>query len=169
MARRFYRLKSFDAIEESYQKRLKELEDTQQATAAALAKLQRERDQGKATAEKVAEQLAKIQPGQGSELFKQANRLFLDGKIDEAIKLLDDEKLHQSLAQAKKAIEDVMQAWLLKARLLTLQFRFDEAEKAYLVAIDAQPENFSAIYSWRRRSRFAVRWRKRTRRAICLL
>jgi len=38
MARRFYRLKSFDVIEESYQKRLKELEDTQQATAAALAR-----------------------------------------------------------------------------------------------------------------------------------
>jgi hypothetical protein len=39
MARRYYRLKSFDAIEESYRKRLKELEDTQQATAAALTKL----------------------------------------------------------------------------------------------------------------------------------
>ena len=52
MARRFYRLKSFDAIEETYQKRLKELEDTQQATAAALTKLQQERDQAKAAAEK---------------------------------------------------------------------------------------------------------------------
>jgi hypothetical protein len=30
MARRYYRLKSFDAIEEGYRKRLKELEDTQQ-------------------------------------------------------------------------------------------------------------------------------------------
>ena len=101
MARRFYRLKSFDAIEVSYQKRLKELEDTQQATAAALTKLQQERDQAKAAAEKAAEQLAKSQPGQSSEFYRQAKRLFLDGKIEEAIKLLDDEKLYQSVAQAK--------------------------------------------------------------------
>jgi hypothetical protein len=33
MARLFYRLKSFETIDESYRKRVKELEDTQQATA----------------------------------------------------------------------------------------------------------------------------------------
>ena len=41
MARRFYRLKSFDTIEQTYQKRLKELEETQQATATASTKLTR--------------------------------------------------------------------------------------------------------------------------------
>src|SRR5580704_3940444 len=132
MARRFYRLKSFDAIEETYQKKVKELEEAQQATAAALTKLQQERDQAKAAAEKAAEQLAKNQPGRTSELYQEAKRLFLDGKIEEAITLLDDEKLRQSVAQAKKAFEDAAQAWLLKAQLLTTQFRFDEAEKAYL-------------------------------------
>jgi hypothetical protein len=40
MARRFYRLKSSDAIEETYRKHVNELEDTQQATAAALIRLQ---------------------------------------------------------------------------------------------------------------------------------
>jgi hypothetical protein len=53
MARRFYRLKSSDAIEENYRKRVKELEDAQQPSAAALTKLQLERDQAKAAAEKV--------------------------------------------------------------------------------------------------------------------
>jgi hypothetical protein len=101
MARRFYRLKSFDAIEETYEKREKELKDTQQATDAALTRLQQERDQAKAAAEKAAEQLAKNQPGQTSDLYLQAKRLFLDGKIDQALKLLEDEKLHRLVAELK--------------------------------------------------------------------
>jgi hypothetical protein len=71
-------------------------------------------------------------------------RLFLDGKIDGAIKLLNDEELRQSLAQAKKAIADIVQAWLLKAHLLTVQFRFDAAEEAYKSAIEAAPERLVA-------------------------
>jgi hypothetical protein len=55
MARRFYRLKSFDAVEETYRKRVKELEDRQQGTAPALAKLQQECDQAKAIAAKASE------------------------------------------------------------------------------------------------------------------
>ena len=91
--------------------------------------------------------MAKNQPGQSSELYQQAKRLFLDGKIEEAIKLLDDEKLRQSVAQAKEAIEqqkkvieDAVQDWLLKAQLLTVQFRFDDAEKAYLEAIETRSQ-----------------------------
>jgi tetratricopeptide (TPR) repeat protein len=148
MARRFYRLKSFDAIEETYRKRAKELEDAQQATVAAIAKLQQERDQAKAAAEKASEELAKNQPGQSSELYQKAKQLLAGGKIEEAIQSLDDEKLHQSLAQAKKAIDDVVQAWLLKAQLLTVQFRFEDAEKAYQGAIDAAPDNFAANFAF---------------------
>src|SRR6266436_3777617 len=97
----FYRLKSFEAIEVTYNKKLKALEEAQQADATALANLQKERDQARAAAEKAAGELAKNQPGQSSELYQQAKRLFLDEKIDEAINLLDDEKLRRSVAQAK--------------------------------------------------------------------
>jgi tetratricopeptide (TPR) repeat protein len=135
MARRFYRLKGFDAIEQTYRNRVKELEDTQQTTAAALTKLQQERDQAKASAEKLAEEMAKNQPGQSSELYKQAQRLFLDGKIDAAIALLDDDKLRRSAEQAEKTLADAIQGWRLKARLFTLKYRFDEAEKAYETAL----------------------------------
>jgi hypothetical protein len=38
-ARRFYRLKSLDAIEATYQRKIKDLEATNQQTAAAMAKL----------------------------------------------------------------------------------------------------------------------------------
>jgi len=148
MARRFYRLKSNEAIEATYQQKLKVLEDEHRADAAALAKLQQERDQAIAGAEKASEQLAKNGPRQSSGLYQEAKRLFLDGKIDEAIKLLDDDELRQSLVQAKKAIEDVVQAWLLKAQLLIVQFRFEGAEEAYKAAIDAAPDNFAATFTY---------------------
>jgi tetratricopeptide (TPR) repeat protein len=148
MARRFYRLKSNEAIETTYQQKLKALEEEHRADAVALAQLQQERDQARAAAEKASEQLAKNAPGQSSELYQEAKRLFLEGKINEAINLLNDEELRQSLAQAKKAIADVVQAWLLKAQLLTVQFRFDAAEEAYKSAIAAAPDDFTANFTF---------------------
>ena len=59
MARRFYRLKSFEVIEETYQRQVKGLEAMQPATAITMGKLQQERDQAKANAEKAAEGLAR--------------------------------------------------------------------------------------------------------------
>jgi tetratricopeptide (TPR) repeat protein len=37
---------------------------------------------------------------------------------------------------------------LLKAQLRTVQLRFDDAEKAYLQAIDAEPDSFEANFSY---------------------
>ncbi len=96
MARRFYQLKSFEVVEETYQRRVKELEVTQPATATTVSKLQQERDQAKANAEKAAEALAKDRPGQSSPVYRQALQLFLDGRIDDAIKHLHDEELRRT-------------------------------------------------------------------------
>jgi len=148
MARRFYRLKSFDAIEQTYRKRVKELEDTQQATAAALTKVQQERDQAKALAEKYSEELAKNPPGQNTELYQQAKRLFVEGKVEEAIQLLDEEKLHQLDEEARKSVENAVQPRLLKAQLLTVQLRFKDAEKAFLQAIKIAPDSFDANFAY---------------------
>ena len=150
MAHRFYRLKSFEAIEETYKKRFEELQSKHIADAAAIAELKQERNQAKAAAEKASEGLARYQSGRSSELYQDAKRLFLDGKIDAAIELLDDKKLHPSLAETKEVIEDVVQAWLLKAQILTVQFRFEDAERAYKAAIDAAPENVDANFAFAR-------------------
>src|SRR6516162_4966370 len=142
MARRFYQLKGVEAIEATYQQKLKALEEENKSDATTIAKLQEERDQAKASAEKAAAELAKNQPGQGSELYQEAQRLFLAGKIEAAIALLDDDKLRQSAEQAEKAAEqaqktlnDAIKGWRLKANLFTLKFRFEEAEKAYETAL----------------------------------
>ena len=152
MARRFYRLKSVEAVDETYKRKL---EEAQNASAAELAKLRQKRDQAKEAAEKVAEGLAKQKPSAGSEVYRTAMRLFLDGKVDQALDTLSDEKLRelsraakQRKAEAEKATEEAIQNWLLKAQLFTVQFRFVDAEKAYQEAIDTSPDSFKANFAF---------------------
>src|SRR5205823_3569950 len=166
MARRFYGLKLRAAADETYKKKLedaqnasaaelaklsqerdevktleetykKRLEDAQNANAAELAKLRQERDQAKGATDKVVEGLVKQKPGGGSELNRTTTRLFLDGKVDRAVVALSDEKL-----RAEKTTEEAIRGWLLKGQLLTVQFRFNDAEKAYQGAIQTSPESF---------------------------
>src|ERR1039458_8355944 len=54
MARRFFRLKGTEAVEQHYQQRLKALQDQHQTDATALTRLQRELEQAKAATEKAA-------------------------------------------------------------------------------------------------------------------
>src|SRR6266480_5130826 len=157
MTRRFYKLKSFEAIEQTYKKKLAEAEAAGAAAVAELAKLRQERDQAKDAAEKVAEGLAKEKPGAGSELYRTAMRLFLDGKVDQALDTLRDEKLRElskaakeKKAEAEKTTDEAIQNWLLRAQLLTVQFRFDDAEKAYQEAIDISPDNFEVNFAFAR-------------------
>src|SRR5436190_1071215 len=172
MARRFYKLKSVEAIDETYKKKLedaqnasaaelaklrqerdqakaldetykKKLQDAQNASAAELAKLRQERDQAKGATDKVVEGLAKQQPGGGSELNRTTTRLFLEGNVDRALVTLSDEKL-----RAEKITEEAVRGWLLKGQLLTVQFRFNDAEKAYQGAIETSPESFGANFAF---------------------
>jgi tetratricopeptide (TPR) repeat protein len=155
MARRFYRLKSFEAIEKNYKKRITELEANNQATAGALEGARNERDQAKAMADRVAEELARLKPESTSELYQQALSLFLAGKPEEALKLLDEAKLRRSVeaarqrkAEAEKEMAQAIQSYLLKAQLLTTLFRFAEAEKTYQAAIEVAPDSFEAQFGF---------------------
>jgi tetratricopeptide (TPR) repeat protein len=164
MARRFYRLKGLEAIEAEYKRRLKELEERHQADAATVANLQHERAQAKAALEGAAEESARAKLDQTSELYQQAVRLFLDGKVDEALQVLDKDKLRKELEaareekeEAEKRIEKVSQGYLLRAQLLVAQFRFDEATEAYRAAVEAAPESFAANFELARFSQILNR------------
>ena len=148
MASRFYRLKSFEAIEARYQEQLKELKAGGEASAAELAKLTGERDQAKASAKKDAEELARVKPMDTSELYQQAMRLFERGKMIEALQVLDDEKLQRAAEAARRQSGQVVENYLLKARILTTQFKFDEAEGIYQKAMAAVPESFRASFGF---------------------
>ena len=148
IAGRFYKLKANEAIDERFKK------EAENARPAEVAKLGEKRDQTKAAAENAAKEFAKQDPGVGSELYRKAMRLFLDGKVDEALVTLSDEKLRELSKAAKERkteaekTTEAIQAWLLKAQLFTVQFRFDDAEKAYQEAIDTSPESFQANFGF---------------------
>jgi tetratricopeptide (TPR) repeat protein len=154
MARRFYRLKSGQAIEESYSKRLKELEGMQRANAIMLEELRREREQARSAAAKTADELAKKELDTASELYREAMRLFLEGRVQEATDRLNDENLNRLVAtarkkrlEAEKEEQEATYGWILKGQLLTLQFRFNEAERAYKAATEASPDSFEAHFT----------------------
>jgi Tfp pilus assembly protein PilF len=152
MVRRFYHLVTWEAIDANYERRLKEL---QAASSEQIAVLQKERDQ--ASADKMAEQLALAKPGQMSEIYNQVRRQLVDGRTEEALKVLDEEVPQKNLLaarkrkeEAEKAIEQAAQSWVLKARLFILQFKFADADKAYREALQAAPESFEVnfIYAY---------------------
>jgi tetratricopeptide (TPR) repeat protein len=154
MRSRFYRVKGNQAIDTGYTKRIKELEDRHMADAASIEQLTKERDQAKAAASNAAEEFAKLDFNKTSELYRRAMQTFLAGDVQSAVQLLDEEKLTRQLKAAnekenaaKGEKEQVTQAWLLRGRLLTLQFRFDEAERALKRAIDASPDNFKVNFA----------------------
>ncbi|MBV9997901.1 MAG: tetratricopeptide repeat protein [Verrucomicrobia bacterium] len=131
-----YRVTSDKVIESTYQEKLRILEHEHHADAAPLAQLQQERSQAKAAAEMAAEAFARIPPGQGSDRYRQAKRLFLDADLTGAIQLLDDAK------STPPDVENGVQEWLLKAQLLILGFRFEEAGDVYRQALAAKPGSF---------------------------
>jgi ankyrin repeat protein len=102
MARRFYRLRSLQGIEESYRKRLRELEKTQHASAGTVEELRRERDQARSAADKMADDLAK-EPDKTSELYREAMRFFLDERVQEAIDVLKASMTPEQSPEAARA------------------------------------------------------------------
>ena len=146
MARRYFRLRSLEAVEANYRRLLGQ-------AGQDGARLRRELDQAKSAVDRLAEELAKVKPGDASALYERAMRLYLEGKVTEAIEALDEAKLREMSqaalerkAQAEKQIAEVTRSWLLKGKLLTTQFRFPEAEKAYGEAVQLAPGDFEACF-----------------------
>ena len=76
-------------------------------------------------------------------------RLFLHGRIDDAIKLLDEDELRRTAQEGERQIADAVQAWLLKGCVSTLAFHFEAAQGAYKEALrylkrEADPQLWAA-------------------------
>ena len=81
MARRFFRLRSLEAIETSYKSLLERNKQDR-------ARLQKERDEAVTAATRAADELAKVRPGQSSQLYEDAMRFIAEGKPDRAPRCL---------------------------------------------------------------------------------
>ena len=152
-AQLFYRIKNKNASAQTYEKNRKELESAQ-AGPADFAQLRAELEQANAIADRAAQELAGINRKDSSERYARALSLFLNGEVPDALKLLDSEKLRQSALSAKeqkeeadKAVAEAVQSYLLRARVLTTQFQFDEAEKTYKTAIEYLPDSLDLHFS----------------------
>jgi tetratricopeptide (TPR) repeat protein len=146
---------SIQEIEARYAQRIKDLEERHSADAETIARLSKERDQAIALATRTADEFAKQDINKVSNIYRQAMQLFLAGKVQDAIQLLDEDKLSRQLkaaneqeAAAKATREQVAQEWMLKGSLLTLQFRFWEADHAYKNAIGSSPGDTDATRAY---------------------
>jgi tetratricopeptide (TPR) repeat protein len=148
MARRFFRLRGIETIEAAYRRQLQE-------KGADIALLRGQRAEAEAALVRTAEELAKLKPGQTSQLYEEAMRLVAAGKTTEAIVTLPEARLkqltydaHERKRQALEEIEQATAAWLLRADLLTTNLEFVEAGRAYQEAVDNTPEDIHAIFRY---------------------
>jgi hypothetical protein len=149
-ARRFYRLKSLDAIENTFPARLKELERNNAQNDAEMQKLQQERDQGIAAADRAADELARLKPSDATDLYERAMVLFSDDKVPEALAVLSNERIRESIeaarrekARADQKINEGIIAYWVSARLLTTQFEFAEAN--CVMKVFFRPSHWSVL------------------------
>lgn len=150
-ASRFYRLRSLAEAELAHREKVEELRAQNKATEAALKRLQTEYEQAKEAAVRAADQLARIRVSEASDLFRRAMAKFEEGKVDEALAILDEEQLQRTVIAAREKARheerQAVQAYALRGQLLASRFQFDEADHAYRAAVALAPDDASAHFA----------------------
>jgi tetratricopeptide (TPR) repeat protein len=150
-ASRFYRLRTLAEAERAHREKVEELRSQNKATEVALERLRTEYEQAKEAAVRAADQLAKVRVGDASDLFRQAMAKFEEGKVDEALSILDEEQLQRAVIatreRARHEERQAVQAYLLRGQLLVSRFQFDEADRAYRAAVALAPDDAEAHFA----------------------
>ncbi|GBC60281.1 hypothetical protein DENIS_1232 [Desulfonema ishimotonii] len=147
------------SIRESFDTELKRINDNYEKSltekGAAIEKLKIERDAALSQARDLAEKFAEVNLDEASEIYKEAFGLFWDGKVKAALKVLDDAKLDRAHESAKKQKEKAekrfrqsIENYMLKARLSVTVFEFEDAERNFQKAVEADSENFNNVYEF---------------------
>src|SRR6059058_977706 len=124
MGRRFYKLKSVEAIDETYKKKV---QDAQNASAAELAKLRQERDQAKALDETYKKKLQDAQNASAAELAKLSQERDQAKALDETYKKKLQVAQNASAAELAKLRQERDQA---KALDETYKKKLQDAQNA---------------------------------------
>ena len=148
MAGRLARRVAEETLEDHFRARLSELEKQQGDGLSAMPELQKGFDQASASLPILADQLTDQMLEAGWPTQRKAMRLFLGGKIRPAIDALDSamasihgEDSPDGEAGGLPSAVRLARSHLLKAQLLTLALRFYEADKAYIAAVAAAPDD----------------------------
>ncbi|MEM7369751.1 MAG: tetratricopeptide repeat protein [Bacteroidota bacterium] len=126
-----------------------------EANYEAIGKLHSDKESALKMSDSLAARLAQFDPQMASEDITIAMQLFQKGKINEALEILDADKIINRIENRKNAINDLIEAnqqdysSLFKAADMALSaLRFDEAEKYYdaLIQLDTgKVENLKMI------------------------
>lgn len=87
MAKQFFRLKGAEA-EKNYKRRLEELKNRNQIDSAVSTQLKENFEQVKRAPERAAEELTKRKSDSGSEMYKKALQLFVNGQFERSLEVL---------------------------------------------------------------------------------
>jgi tetratricopeptide (TPR) repeat protein len=134
-----------------------------------IVELEKQRDAALVQARELAEKFSRVNFDDISGIYKEAFEYFRQGSIKKALDVLNTEKLLETLKktdeestrikklqqniderkrEVKNKRKETVQALILKARLLILDFQFDQAEKHYQEAIKAEPNNVENIFEF---------------------
>jgi tetratricopeptide (TPR) repeat protein len=126
----------------------------------------------------LARQLTTRPADSGGEDYQKAAALFLEGRMDEALEILSEERLKQQEKDAKKQLEDAkkrqddtLHSWLLRGQLLAVKFDFDGASRAYGEAVKFVLDSFDAWFAYSLFHQEQVRFREAREgyeKALCL-
>lgn len=153
-ALRYYKI-SVKAINEKFEKLLQEIRSQGASnTSEIIAELKAQRDAALSWAKELAEKFARVNFDEAHEFYKKAFDYFIQGKVEEALEVLNSEKLEDALRSARETkqkaeetIKKIAESYVLKAEIFRIEFNFVEAEKSYINAIQADPDNFESIAS----------------------
>ncbi len=155
---RYYKI-STAQIEQEYQVQLatlkKKLADNEAALRAQVETLEEQREIAQKQARELARRFALVNLDDVSQLYRDAFDLFQQGKIEEAIQLIQEADLQAQIQQAKTkkklgdalsenaraALEQHAQTVTLEARLHVSRLEFEEARQAYALALSAVDSN----------------------------
>lgn len=151
----FYRATIDRIVLQEFQKRVAELDQRPQLTEPERAlllqeklQLMHQKNQAQTQTDELLQQLITYRPKNESSSFSDAKRLFLAGKLDQALKRLNEDKLERETKTLLNKSEQAGQAWLLRAKLLTLHFDLTGAARAYDRAVQVAGTSFEAWFQY---------------------
>jgi len=148
LAKEYFRLKGEATVRAEYEAQLKQLEQQNRDTQAAIEGLAQERDQALAQVDQLADELAAIDPENEGVDYQRALQLFLDNDLDAALEILDEQRLIAEAESAQRRVTDVAREIRLRGQILTLQLRFEDAGRAYQQAVDLVPDDPQAHFDF---------------------
>ncbi|MEM7369750.1 MAG: tetratricopeptide repeat protein [Bacteroidota bacterium] len=124
----------------------------EEANYAAIAKLHADYESALKMADSLAARLSRFDPQSSSDELTQAMQLYQEGKVEEALNVLDAEKIikriearKQIVARMKQANQQDISSLIKAADMALTELRFDKAQEYYEAAVMADTMNLGNL------------------------